>query len=128
MIFDLHENKIEELDIKLSKRHINLDPSGYFIIRIDQVGQKIIVEHYKNNINSTGIAVDPITNVPIECNGKGTNSVNKIFSGRTAKEVGIAITESKFNLISKFDHALYLGRELQKAELCLLKNISYTQD
>ena len=128
MDFDIFNNKIEEIDIKLSDRHINLDPEGYFIIKVDLSEKKIIAEHYKNNINSIGLAVDPITNEPIQCNDKGVNSLNKVFSGRTAKEVGILITENNYDLISKFDHALYLGRELQKAEFCLLKNISYTQD
>jgi dihydropteroate synthase len=30
--------------------------------------------------------------------------------------------------LSRLDHALYLGRELQKAELCLEQGIDYVQD
>ena len=36
-------------------------------------------------------------------------------------------SEEEF-LLSKLDHALYLGRELQKAEYCLIHEITYIQD
>ena len=49
--------------------------------------------------------------------------------GRTAKELGIALTEAEGPLpVSCLDHALYLGRELQKAEACLKAGVAYTQD
>jgi len=117
-----------KIDIKLSNREIDLDPLGYFIIKIDLISKRIIAEHYLNNIDGAGIAIDPITNKPIECGSKEERKYNKLFSGNTAKEIGILITEKEDSLISKFDHALYLGRELQRAEECLLKNIKYIQD
>ena len=120
--------KNELIDKKLSQRDIVLDSSGYFIIKIDQVNKKIVVEHYLNNIDDKGIALDPITNKPIQCDKQNKRQYNKIFEGNTAKEIGILITEKNTNLISKFDHALYLGRELQKAEECLLKDHEYIQD
>ena len=120
--------KNEITDRKLSQRDIVLDPSGYFIIKIDQINKKIIVEHYLNNIDRKGIALDPLTNKPIQCDKQNKRQYNKIFEGNTAKEIGILITEKNTNLISKFDHALYLGRELQKAEECLLRNYDYIQD
>ena len=120
------KNKL--IDEKLSQRDIVLDSSGYFIIKIDQVNKKIVVEHYLNNIDDKGIALDPITNKPIQCDKQNKRQYNKIFEGNTAKEIGILITEKNTNLISKFDHALYLGRELQKAEECLLKDHEYIQD
>ena len=120
------KNKL--IDNKLSQRDIVLDSSGYFIIKIDQVNKKIVVEHYLNNIDDKGIALDPITNKPIQCDKQNKRQYNKIFEGNTAKEIGILITERNTNLISKFDHALYLGRELQKAEECLLKDHEYIQD
>jgi len=118
----------EITDKKLSKRDIVLDPYGYFIIKIDQIKKQIIVEHYLNNIDSKGIALDPLTNKPIQCDKENKRQYNKIFEGNTAKEVGILITEKNKNLISKLDHALYIGRELQKAEECILKNDEYIQD
>jgi len=120
------KNKL--IDKKLSQRDIVLDSSGYFIVKIDQINKKIVVEHYLNNIDEKGIALDPITNKPIQCDNKNKRQYNKIFEGNTAKEIGILITEKNTNLISKFDHALYLGRELQKAEECLLKDHEYIQD
>ena len=115
-------------DKKLSQRNIVLDPLGYFIIKIDQRNKRIVVEHFLNNIDSKGIALDPLTNKPIQCDKQNKRQYNKIFEGNTAKEIGILITEKNNNLISKLDHALYLGRELQKAEECLIKNDDYIQD
>ena len=115
-------------DKKLSQRDIVLDPSGYFIIKIDQINKKIVVEHYLNNIDNKGIALDPLTNKPIQCDKQNKRKYNKFFKGNTAKEIGILITEKNNNLISKLDHALYLGRELQKAEECLLNDNVYIQD
>ena len=120
------KNKL--IDKKLSQRDIVLDSSGYFIVKIDQINKKIVVEHYLNNIDKKGIALDPITNKPIQCDKQNKRQYNKIFEGNTAKEIGILITEKNNNLISKLDHALYLGRELQKAEECLLKKREYIQD
>ena len=122
------KRKNEIIDKKLSQRDIVLDSSGYFIVKIDQINKKIIVEHYLNNINEKGIALDHITNKPIQCDKRNKRQYNKIFEGNTAKEIGILITEKNNNLISKLDHALYLGRELQKAEECLLRNYDYIQD
>ncbi len=122
------KKKILNTDKKLSQRVIDLDPLGYFIIRIDLINKKIIVEHYLNKINVEGIALDPVTGRPIQCDSKHKRKYNKIFFGNTAKEMGILLTEKNDILISKFDHALYLGRELQKAEECLINNVNYTQD
>ena len=125
---DKIKNNINEIDKNLSDRNIDLDPNGYFIIKVDLSLKKIIVEHYLNNIDVDGYAVDPITNKPINCDSKEIRKYNKIFSGNTAKEVGILITEKSNDLISKFEHALYLGRELQKAEQSILNNYKYIQD
>ena len=122
------KGKNEITDKKLSQRDIILDPYGYFIIKIDLINEKIVVEHYLNNIDKNGIALDPLTNKPIQCDKQNKREYNQIFEGNTAKEIGILITEKNNNLISKLDHALYLGRELQKAEECLIKNDDYIQD
>ena len=122
------EKKIREIDKELSRRNINLDPNGYFLIKVDLINKKIIVEHYLNKINKRGLATDPDTDMPITCNEENLRQSNKIFIGNSAKEVGILISEKEENLISKIDHALYLGRELQKAEECITRNIKYIQD
>ena len=122
------QKKIKDIDIELSKRNINLDPNGYFLIKVDLINKKIIVEHYLNKINKRGLATDPDTDMPITCNEENLRQSNKIFIGNSAKEVGILLSEKEEVLMSKIDHALYLGRELQKAEECILKNIEYVQD
>ena len=44
------------IDNDLSNRYIDLDPNGYFIIKVDLEENKIILEHFLNNINDDGIA------------------------------------------------------------------------
>ena len=107
------------IDDNLSNRYIDLDPNGYFIIKVDLVENKIILEHYLNNINDDGYALDPETNEPIKCDSENKRVSNEVFKGISAKQLGILITEERNDLITRFDHALYLGRELQKAEECL---------
>jgi dihydropteroate synthase len=52
-----------------------------------------------------------------------------VFRGRSAKELGIALSEGEGPWpISRLDHALYLGRELQRAERCLADGSKYIQD
>ena len=116
------------IDDNLSNRYIDLDPNGYFIIKVDLVENKIILEHYLNNINDDGYALDPETNEPIKCDSQNKRVCNEVFEGISAKQLGILITEERNDLITRFDHALYLGRELQKAEECLYKRFPYIQD
>jgi len=121
------EEKIK-IDNDLSNRYIDLDPNGYFIIKVDFKEKKIIVEHFLNNINEEGYAIDPETKEPIKCDSKEKRVCNEVFKGISAKQLGILITEDRNDLITRFDHALYLGRELQKAEECLYKQFTYIQD
>ena len=116
------------IDNSLSNRYIDLDPKGYFIIKVDLVENKIILEHYLNNINDDGYALDPETNEPIKCDSQNKRVSTAVFKGISAKQIGILITEERNDLITRFDHALYLGRELQKAEECLYKKLPYIQD
>ena len=121
------EEKIK-IDNDLSNRYIDLDPKGYFIIKVDLEGYKIILEHFLNTINDEGYALDPETNEPIKCDSKDQRISNEVFEGISAKKLGILITEERNDLITRFDHAIYLGRELQKAEECLYKKLPYIQD
>ena len=117
-----------KIDNNLSNRYIDLDPNGYFIIKVDLEENKIILEHFLNNINDDGYALDPETNEPIKCDSKNKRVSNEVFDGISAKQLGILITEERNDLITRIDHALYLGRELQKAEECLYKKLQYIQD
>ena len=121
------EEKIK-IDNDLSNRYIDLDPNGYFIIKVDLEENKIILEHFLNNINEEGYALDPETNKPIKCDSQSKRVSNEVFEGISAKQLGILIAEERNDLITRFDHALYLGRELQKAEECLYKELPYNQD
>lgn len=118
-----------ELDQALSQRFIALDPSGYFLIRVDQERQELVAELYGNTIDSRGLATDPETGEVIRCQGAGPRTPVAVYRGRTAKELGILLTEPPGQVpISCLDHALYLGRELQKAQHCLDTGEPYIQD
>ena len=117
-----------KIDNNLSNRYIDLDPKGYFIIKVDLEENKIILEHFLNIIDEDGYALDPETNEPIKCDSQYKRASNEVFEGISAKQLGILITEERNDLITKIDHALYLGRELQKAEECLYKKLQYIQD
>ena len=118
-----------QLDDQLSQRFIALDPLGYFLIRVDVVSAELVVEHYGNTIDEQGLARDPDSGEVISCRQGGPRTPSAVWRGRTAKEVGIALSEGEENQpLSCLDHALYLGRELQKAEQCLLEGSTYVQD
>tara|TARA_B100000579_G_scaffold218252_1_gene178492 strand:- start:6 stop:407 length:402 start_codon:yes stop_codon:yes gene_type:complete len=120
---------IELLDDELSKRQIDLDPKGYFLIKVDPLSKELILEHYLNNIDHKGRAVDPESGELIGCKAKRENKPSNIFKGKSAKEVGIQISEGNGPLpISRLDHAVYIGRELQRAEQCLKTGQQYIQD
>jgi hypothetical protein len=43
-----------ELDDELSKRPLDLDAAGYYVIRIDKDAREIIADYYTNIINKNG--------------------------------------------------------------------------
>jgi dihydropteroate synthase len=120
--------KVADIDRQLSNRHIDLDPGGYFIIYIDTAAQTIGAKHFGNVINDKGLAVDPKTGKVIPAKGKVQRQSERLFTGRTAKELCVAIFEGDGCPVTMFDHAAYLGREFQRAENCLLSGIEYVQD
>lgn len=120
---------LQALDDQLSKRFIALDPAGYVLIRVDADAMELIVEHYRNDVDAKGRATDPDTGEVLGCRGGVSRSPERIYRGKTAKQLGIQLSEGEGPLpISKLDHALYLGRELQKAEHAMLQGVTYTQD
>ena len=122
-------HSIKLLDDKLSKRQIELDPKGYFLIRVKHVTNELILEHYLNNIDKQGRAIDPESGKLIGCKTKRLNQPSNIYRGKSAKEVGIQISEGNGQSpISRLDHAIYIGRELQRAEECLRTGKQYIQD
>lgn len=118
-----------DLDDAHSNRSIELDPSGYFLIRVDAAAGELVVEHFSNGINEQGLATDPDSGEVLSCQGSGPRAALAQYRGRSAKELGMALTERSGPLpLSRLDHALYLGRELQKAEHCLEQGLDYVQD
>ncbi|MEM7770069.1 MAG: DUF4346 domain-containing protein [Cyanobacteria bacterium P01_E01_bin.6] len=117
------------LDNRLSNRQIDLDPAGYFLIYLNREQHLICAAHYSNDINEKGLAVDPETGKPIPCNRPVKRTPVQVFTGRTAKELGMKITEETRPCpVTRFDHALYLGREFVRAELALIAGQEYIQD
>lgn len=80
-----------------------LDPAGYFLIRINKEKKEIEVGFCKKN-----------------------NVIEKIITGKKPKEIYQTIL--KYKIISRADHAAYLGKELQKAYTALQLGIDYVQD
>ncbi len=92
-------------------RKIELDKEGFFVIVVDHDKKKIVVEHYRNVKKGKMV---------------GTGKLNKIIEGTGAEEMCHTIINE--GLISRLEHAAYLGRELQKAEIALRSNLPYEQD
>lgn len=121
--------ELTALDNKLSHRFIDLDPSGYFLIYLEREDGLICAAHYSNDINDKGVAVDPETGEPIPCSVPVKRLPTTVYKGRTAKELGMKLTEEASPCqISRLDHALYLGRELVRAEIALISGNEYIQD
>eukprot|EP00271_Cylindrocystis_brebissonii_P020993 TRINITY_DN72_c0_g1_i1.p1 TRINITY_DN72_c0_g1~~TRINITY_DN72_c0_g1_i1.p1 ORF type:complete len:303 (+),score=19.40 TRINITY_DN72_c0_g1_i1:30-911(+) len=122
-----------ELDDQLSNRPLDLDPCGYFLIRVDPQRGEIVAEHYGNLINAEGMACDPETGEVIPCDGSYRPTLLQTYRGLTAKELSVSIIEQPLGSssslpISLLSHANYLGREFQKAERALLDGVPYIQD
>ncbi len=125
---NLREN-LTVIDDKLSQRHIDLDPAGYFIIYIDREEGLIFAKHFTNIIDERGLAVDPETGKVIPAKGKVQRTHTIVYSGRTAKELSVKIfEETQPSPITMFDHAAYLGREFVRAEMALVSGQEYVQD
>ena len=120
---------IKVIDDELSKRHIDLDPNGYFIIYLDREAKLICAKHFTNIINEQGLAVDPETGKVIPAKGKVQRTAEQLFSAQTAKELCVKILEqTQPSPITMFDHAAYLGREFMRAEFALVNDLEYIQD
>lgn len=96
------ESPVPVISARLPMRTIQ-DPAGYCVIYADRARSLLSLEHYRND----GV-------------------LDSVIEGRTAAEVYTpAIEES---LISRLDHAAYLGRELARAEETLRTGQPYRQD
>ncbi|BAY25447.1 hypothetical protein NIES2100_52530 [Calothrix sp. NIES-2100] len=126
---DLMVEDLAAIDDQLSGRHIDLDPSGYFIIYLDRPAKLIYAKHFTNVIDERGLAVDPETGKVIPAKGKVERTNTTVFSARTAKELCVKIFEETQPCpVSLLDHAAYLGREFVRAEVALVTGLEYVQD
>ncbi len=120
---------LSTIDNELSKRHIDLDPGGYFLIYLDRDAGLICAKHFTNVIDDRGLAVNPDTGEVIPAKGKVERTHSTVFTGRTAKELCVKIFEETQPCpVTMLDHAAYLGREFVRAEFALISGKDYIQD
>lgn len=126
----LSDQALTDLDNRLSQRFIELDPGGYFLIYLERDNGLIGAKHFSNVINDKGLACDPATGEPLPCGGDVPRQHSTVYTGRTAKELCIAIFEASDRPcpVTMMDHAAYLGREFVRAELALISGQDYVQD
>jgi tetrahydromethanopterin S-methyltransferase subunit A len=82
---------------------LTLDKAGYFVIYPERRTKSLVVEHYTNQ----GV---------LDCMMEG-NSTGALYAEAI-----------KRNLVTRLDHAAYLGRELARAEQSLAQGTKFTQD
>lgn len=80
-----------------------LDPLGYFVVLPDRTRGRIVVEHYSN---------------------KGV--LSHVIEGERAADLLSTVVARE--LVSRLDHAAYLGKELALAERALRTGEAYVQD
>lgn len=80
-----------------------LDPRGYFILFPDRSRSCVLVEHYDND-----------------------GTLAQAFEGERAEDLCATILE--YGLVSRLDHAAYLGKELARAIHALRTGEPYIQD
>ncbi len=79
------------------------DPAGYFVVYADGARSALSLEHYRND----GV-------------------LHRVIEGQSSAELYMAAIEE--GLVSRLDHAAYLGRELARAEIALARDEPYVQD
>ena len=80
-----------------------IDPSGYFVIFPDRPRRRIVVEHYA----TSGV-------------------LSRVIEGQRISD--IYMTAISLGLLSRLDHAAYLGMELANAQAALERDEPYVQD
>ena len=95
---------------KIPKKDVILDPSGFFVIELDNKQNMIRVEFYSNVYKNDKIV---------------SGILKKVFLGEKSDALCDTIVKNIPKLLST--HYMYLGRELQKAQNALEKNKKYIQ-
>mgnify|MGYP001292674582 CR=1 FL=1 len=81
----------------------SMDPKGYFLIKTDRRKKLIVAAHCKK-----------------------IGLIDLVIEGKTPQEVYFEIY--KKGLVTRIDHAAYLGKELQKAYTAIKFKMVYVQD
>ena len=92
--------------VRGSYHHIKdwvMDPKGYFLIRVNKDEKCLELGYCKKD-----------------------NIIELVIYGDTPQE--IYFVDSQMGIMSRLDHAAYLGKELEKAYLAMQYNINYIQD
>ena len=95
-------NLVEVVFVNEPERLV-LDAAGYFVVYPEPRRQSLVLEHYTNG----GV-------------------LDAVLEGRMAGALYQAAIRR--NLVSRLDHAAYLGRELARGERCLKDGTPYVQD
>lgn len=95
-------NSVTPIPGYLPERMVS-DPAGYFVVYVDATRRTLSLEHYRND-----------------------GALDVIVEGKSAAELYVPAVEK--NLLTRLDHAAYLGRELAKAERALMTGEIYVQD
>ena len=100
--YPFKDTALERIHVTEAKRLV-LDKAGYFVIYPDARNQRLVVEHYTNH----GV-------------------LNCILEGVSTGALYAEAIERQ--LLTRLDHAAYLGRELARAEMSLLDGTPFVQD
>jgi tetrahydromethanopterin S-methyltransferase subunit A len=93
---------LEVVEAALPARYVP-DPAGYLLIFVDRTERRLLLEHYSN---------------------EGRRS--SILAGTDPRALAASAVER--GLVSRLDHAAYLGRELTRAADALERGEAYVQD
>lgn len=96
------ERSVERIAGYLPARMVP-DPKGYLVVYVDSAHGLLTLEHYSND----GV-------------------LHTLIEGKNAAELYVPAVEK--GLLSRLDHAAYLGRELARAEAALGAGMPYVQD
>ena len=106
---DIVDTEVKQNDVKVIKasyddlKEFVMDPKGYFLIDVNRENNEIMI----------GFCGE-------------LNIVSMKITGKKPLEIYQTVIKEK--LISRLDHAAYLGRETQKAFIALQEGIVYIQD
>lgn len=100
--FPVRQTPVERIQA-IEPARLTLDKAGYFVVYPDTRSARLVVEHYTNQ----GV---------LNCVLEGT-STGALYNAAIDRQ-----------LLTRFDHAAYLGRELARAEHSLLTGALFVQD